>query len=662
MFARTHRKVGAHRNHGRHTRTVFAGIAAAGLACSGESSGDDETGTDATAAADATVQDAADDGSSSDLPDTDTLPDSTQELDSEGSDAVDATVTDPDAVVDPDAVNSELVVVLDRLFPTDTNAGVQLAQCTYASPLAWSGAAGTEVLQVAGEVVVGLSPQTGQELWRVVLPAPEGEVAVTVATPVLVGDLLVVGYGLTGEGDGPRSAGSRRNRHWVAVVDLAQRAISSEFPPVEITGEFIANDGETVIPFRPTNALNRAALAHGVAPGDELGRVYVTFGNLRDIQPWHGMAFEVSLDVWRRDGADAAITGQLITTPEADCGPAGASGSSERICGGGLWGPGGHLVIPRGDTFELILPTGNGQLNVERRDFSNSLLRTGPGLDFDAGCDAVLCASFNPESPSLACVESCTDAFIHRFPEDETMPAWGFGVCDGLTMYECWGKLDYTGGSTPILVELPSGTEVIVSTGKDGGLYLVDPTHLGRMLDRLQITDPCGMEGDACIWNWAGTIVATPVHARINDQDLILVPTFMPDRSHDAGVVAVTIVETDDGPRLQPAWNAPERGTEQARTRFRRHTSRLSLQELPDTQSPPSSTLLGWVVEAAPPNQSGRLFGVNVSDGTIVADEPLVGPGYRFTRPLVLDDRVYVPSCTTDDGPSFLEAYRVRGE
>jgi hypothetical protein len=501
-----------------------------------------------------------------------------------------------------------------RIFPTDDNPGVQSPQCHLASPQAWEREGETELIIASGNRVRGLSPLNGEELWSVEVPAPEGEVALLVSTPVIVDDILVAAYAVNP-----------------------------------------ASDGVSTIPFRPGNALNRATRAHARAGDDVLGRVFVTFGNLRDIQPWHGEAFEVSLDEWRDNGADVAVTGQLITTPEADCGPAGASGSSERICGGGLWGPGGHLIIPRGDTFELIIPTGNGQLDVGRDDYANSVIRTGPGLDFDPDCDPVACADFNPESPALSCLESCSNAFIHRFAQDEEMPAWGFGVCDGLTMYECWGKLDYTGGSTPILVELSSGAEVIVSTGKDGGVYLIDPDHLGLMHDRIQITAPCGQEGDRCIWNWAGTIVTTSVHARVNGEDLVLIPTFMPDNTNDAGVVAVAVVETADGPRLEPRWNAPASGSDAARTRFRRHPSRLSLQQLSTTGAP----LIGWVVEAAPPNQNAHLFGVSAADGTILADELMAGPGYRFTKPLVIGDRVFVPSCRSDDGPSFIEGYDV---
>lgn len=539
-----------------------------------------------------------------------------------------------------------------RLFPTDENAGVQTPQCQLASPLAWERDGETELIIASGEFVRGLSPLTGEELWSVEVPTPFLEMGLLVSTPVIVGDLLVAAYAVNPRSDGPRGVGTRRVRHMAAVINLTERALDDAFEPVEIEGDFLANDGVTTIPFRPANALNRATLAHARAAGDELGRVFVTFGNVRDIQPWHGEAFELSLDAWRTGGADAAITGTLITTPEVDCGPAGASGSTSRICGGGLWSPGGHLVIQGDDSFELIMATGNGQLDVTRQDFSNSLLRVGPEMAFEPGCSPELCTDFDPDEPATACVESCQDAFIHRLPEGDETPGWGVGICEGLTMYQCWEELDYTGGSTPILATLQSGTEVIVSTGKDGGLYLVDRDRMGILHDRLQITEPCGTTTDRCIWTWAGTIVSTPVHVVIGGEDLILVPTFMPDATHSAGLVAAAIVEGGESMRLEPRWQLPEAGTAEATTRFRRHPSRLAVQTFGERN-------LAWVVETARPGGIGTLWGFDLDTAEVVVQQALAGPGYRFTQPLVLDDRIYLPSCASDDGPANLEGYQI---
>src|SRR5687767_11572668 len=67
---------------------------------------------------------------------------------------------------------------------------VTLSGCTYASPVAYEGEDGSEVVLVAGETVSALSID-GQLLWSVTLPAPEGEMAFAVATPVRVGERLV---------------------------------------------------------------------------------------------------------------------------------------------------------------------------------------------------------------------------------------------------------------------------------------------------------------------------------------------------------------------------------------------------------------------------------------------------------------------------------------
>ena len=61
-------------------------------------------------------------------------------------------------------------------------------------------------------------------------------------------------------------------------------------------------------------------------------------------------------------------------------------------CGGGVWSPSGPTLRQGEDDFELGLPTGNGQLDLGRRDYANTLMRVPPGLAFDPGCDPDACA------------------------------------------------------------------------------------------------------------------------------------------------------------------------------------------------------------------------------------------------------------------------------
>ena len=81
----------------------------------------------------------------------------------------------------------------------------------------------------------------------------------------------------------------------------------------------------------------RAALVNAGRKHNSKGMLYVSFGNSSDIQPWHGWLFELDLDAWAARGVAAAINAVLLSTPESSCGIPGESGSSDMICGGGIW-------------------------------------------------------------------------------------------------------------------------------------------------------------------------------------------------------------------------------------------------------------------------------------------------------------------------------------
>ena len=532
--------------------------------------------------------------------------------------------------------------------PITREPDVSLDGCTYASPIAYETAEGPEVLVLASETLTALSLD-GERLWSVVLPAPDGEMAFAVATPVLIGDRLIAGYHTVERTSDPHDVNRARERQMIAVIDLAARRIDDTFEPLELNADFAGHDGE-VVPFTATNALGRA-LTHlaGSAP-DELGLVYATFGNARDIQPWHGFIFELDLDAWRAHGPDSALRASFVATPEADCGTPGESGSRTRVCGGGMWSPSGPLLVERDGGPELFVSTSNGQLDLDRADYANSILRLRPGLIFDPGCSAEACAGFDPDAPASECVETCRDLFIPRDAPGDPFPWPESGACDGLTMFECWGKLDYIGGSTPAYVELDSGLELLAYPAKDGALYLIDAEYLGTLYDREQLVAVCGTETDACLWDWAGMIVTQPAVTELEGEPLLLVPTFMPDASHPAGVVAVAITETDDGPKLDVRWQAPRFDDPVAIERFRRHPSRIRLSE---------DGRVAWLVETAARGGRGKLLGIQVSDGAVLVDQPLIGPGYRFTQPLMVGDRIFVPSCEPDDGPSRLEIFEL---
>ncbi len=541
-------------------------------------------------------------------------------------------------------------VVATRAFPTG-DPTPRYDACPLASPLVWPAGPRTDatvILQAAGAHLIAHDPLTGAERWRVTMPAPENEKAFIAGAPLIVDDLAVVAYQTHDAAQTSSDGGRERLSHLAVVVDLSVGALDSRFATATLGGPFISNEGGEVA-FPARNAFSRANVA-GIRPDPEkLGFAYVTYGNIRDIQPWHGFAFELDLDAWVAGGE--AVSARFVDTPEEDCGRSGVSGSRERICGGGLWAPSGPLVVDD----QLILASGNGQIDIARHDFANTVMRVPVGLAFEPGCDADLCADFDPDAPSEACVSSCKDLFIPRGFPVEGPGAPESGICDGLTMFECWQQLDYKGGSTPALVELPNHGRVLAYPTKDGAVYLIDWANFGTQLDRKQLVAVCGTKDDPCIWDWAGMVVTQPtVTYPDGAPPRILVPTFMPDRTHPAGIVALDVIDAteSEGPRLEVAWTFPPFDAPEAVSRFREHSTRVALQTVDGVE-------IAWVVEALRSRDHGRLIGLSPETGAAWVDQEIHGPGSRFVLPAVVGDHVYFPSCSKDRETGYLEGYRV---
>lgn len=574
-----------------------------------------------------------------------------------GGDPGDAELPGAESEVGPDGPS------VARIFPTDSQPAPEWQGCTWASPRAWTDGAGKTwvVVSATSGVVTLVDPDTGAKGAEVAMPFEEGEDPYVLATPLIVGDLAFVAYHTSptpeGEVSGPRShtLNDKRLRHRFAVVDLAAGQISGEFPVIDLEAEVPEVGGEEEVEFLPSHALARSEIVRGLEAGDELGRAYVTFGNARDLQPWHGWAFEVDLDAWRgAEDGEEAVSAVLTTTPQADCGQTNASGSTQRTCGGGLWSPTGSLVIQREESYELVLAPGNGYLEPNESSYANTLMKTGPGLTFAHGCDPEACADFDVDSPANACTETCTDLFIPRLLPGQSVPEPADGRCEGLPeLFACWEKLDYLGGSTPALIEIED-FRLLAYPAKDGAVYLVDADHLGTLHDREEIAAICGAEGDKCKAFWAGMIVAQPTLTEVDGDPVLLVPTFQFDTTHDAGLVALKVVVDDGSPQLEPLWRFPEGGTPEAVERFRRHTSNVAL-----STHGPDGAELAWVVEPNSNKGKGQLLAIETESGAPRFDLTLEGKGIRYARPLVLGDAIYVGSCNSDAGPSHLEAYRV---
>jgi len=533
---------------------------------------------------------------------------------------------------------------------------VQTPGCTYASPVVVDDGGTLRVVIVdASGAVTAVDPVTGQSAWSVTLPAPTGEQAFVVATPVVVVGLLVVEYHTVAVGTSPLLVTAPRLRHRLAVVDVAAHALSTDFAPFDLAASITGPFGD--YGFDPGQAMARGALVHAVPPGGILGRVYVTFGNVRDLQPYRGWVFEVDLDVWQAEGALAAQTAALPTAQDVDCGPQGGDGARAALCGGGIWSPAGPLVIDGADAgYRVVVGVGNGQLQPSRGDYGNTLLRTGPGLDVDAGCDPNACQDFSVETLASSCVETCTDLFIPRLLPGESPILPASGACAGLGVWDCWIAQDQLdGASSPVAVLLPSGKRVLVYPTKDGALWLIDYDQMGVVYAHEPLVASCGTTTDPCATSWSGTIVTQPALTVIDGAPAVVVPTFMPDNTHAAGVFALKVVEDEGTPSFEGAWQFPAASDPAAITSFRGAPSRAIVA----VPAPASMVDHVFVVDVGQNGAQGTLYALRASDGTLAAQTPLAGPGYRFSAPLYAGGTVFVTSCSSDSGPGTLEAYDI---
>jgi hypothetical protein len=536
------------------------------------------------------------------------------------------------------------------LFPTSSAPSVTFEGKIAGSPLLDLSQGKPRIIVAASKgTIAALDPTSGALLWKTVLPAEAGQTPLLISTPVQIDDKLVVAYQtVTGTGDW---MSLKRVGQKVAVVDLGRGKIDPSFPIVDLAAEVPAADGSSTVKFDPTHAASRSALKHIRPPGHALGFVYVSFGNFSDIQPWHGWLFEIDMDAWKHHGPEKAVSATLVITPETACGEEGYNGSRDMICGGGIWTPSGPTVVTEKDDSELIVPTGNGQIDLKRGDYANTLMRLRQGLAFDPECDAALCKTFDARNPSLPCIESCKNLFIPRpAPNDEPLrPA--NGNCDGKTFWECLALSDYDlGANAPVRADLPDGRSVLVQPGKEGGLYLVDADHLGRQYDRMQIVDICGTKTDPCFIPWFGMIVTRPALAYIGKTPVVVVPTFEPDSAHPAGLIALKIVLKNGVPKFERFWQQPVPSRLDATKHFRNKPSLPVIAPFGKTKD-----LYAWVVDIG---EKGTLYGVRVEDGTLVVKKPLSGSGISMSSPLVFDDKIYVPSRPNGG----LEAYRITDE
>jgi len=536
-------------------------------------------------------------------------------------------------------------LVLTPLFPSSTHPAVAFEQTIIASPSTDRSQGKTLlVVPVSDGSIAMLDAEVGTLDWKIEAPAPEGQQVELVSTPVRVGDRLIIVYQCLDRGV--------RVSHRVAVIDMVNRKLDQAFPVLELDAEKPSADGRSLVKFNPPTAYSHAALQHAVKQDGGLGSVYASFGNAGDTQPFHGWLFEIDLDAWRRQGARQAVTATLLTTPEAECPVTIESGTQEMICGGGIWTPPGPQIYPVGDSYQLFVPTGNGQVDLARRDYANALMRLKPGLEFDPGCDAALCAAFDPVNPDMACMRSCKNLFIPRLSDTNVPLKPASGECDHKSYAECLAWMDYDlGANAPVMATLRDGRSVLVQAGKDGGVSLLDAEHLGTQFDRLQIAETCGTAEDPCKMSWAGMIVTQPALSYSAGEAVVIVPTFVPDNTHPAGLVALKIVLENGAPKFRRFWQYPDPASAEAKRVFRSHPSLPVLSKLG-----PAGDEVVWIIDIG---LHGTIYGLRVKDGKLLAKASMRGTGRPLSAPVLEHDRLYAASTLPTTHQAILEGFKI---
>jgi hypothetical protein len=212
--------------------------------------------------------------------------------------------------------------------------------------------------------------------------------------------------------------------------------------------------------------------------------------------------------------------------------------------------------------------------------------------------------------------------------------------------------MDYDlGGSPPVKAKLPDGKAVLVQPGKDGAVYLIDALHLGAQYDRLQIAALCGKDTDPCKASWMGMIVTQPVVNYVNSTPVVVIPTFVPDNSHPAGIVALKIIVENGKPKFKRFWQFPHPKSANAKKMFRSHPSFPVISKLGKDKED-----VVWVVDTGNP---GRLYGIRIKDGALLVNQPLLGAGRQLAAPIIRGNNIYVSSVFPGNGKTFVETYRV---
>ncbi|HJQ15632.1 MAG TPA: hypothetical protein VJ859_01415 [Allosphingosinicella sp.] len=529
-------------------------------------------------------------------------------------------------------------VQLIPIYPTDKVAAPVLRGNFWASPQIVNLPGRAPFLLLVGSTgsVAAVELNNGRRLWQTELGRGSNDEIFARAAPLQFQDRVMIAYSAT-----DRKSGIAEQR--AVVLGLEDGRIDRKYPTLLFNAELPAVSGGKT-KFDPQWHLARAIAL--VPSRDGSGRAYVTFSGNSDQSDWHGWLFEVDLDTWGRGFQKRAISSVFVTTPENDCN----DGTGGRICGGGIWAYAGALVHHSEKGPEILVQTGNGRFDLSRGDYSEALLRLTPGLKFAPQCDMRRCANDNPRDPSPQCLSTCQNLFVPRLKAEDPPVRAPDGACDGKTYLECLERMDWDfGASSPVRVET-GGHSYYVTAGKAGDVYLIDGDILGIMYDRKQAGDYCGTDRVKCPDPNAGLAITQPVSTLVGNIPVVILGTYNEDNIHAAGVVAYRIVGAPTKPRLEEAWRVPEAKSAEARIWFRAPPTR-----------PVIGTLRGepivWVADNA---REGRILGIRVRDGRVLANVRSAGWPMRNSRPVIYRHVLYLPSAVQNRGDlTWIEAYRI---
>jgi hypothetical protein len=192
--------------------------------------------------------------------------------------------------------------------------------------------------------------------------------------------------------------------------------------------------------------------------------------------------------------------------------------------------------------------------------------------------------------------------------------------------------------------------DVCVAGGKAGDIYLVEADTLGIMYDRKQVVDLCGTINDPCSDPNEGLIISEPQIGWLDGSAVVVIAAHSPDHSHAAGVIAYKIRAEASQPRLEKYWQVPNPSTLEAKRWFRAPPTRPVIANF-------EGEPIVWVADNGP---EGRVLGIRLRDGKILANVRTAGWPMRNARPVLYRNVIYLPTAVPDhENLTWIEAYRI---